>query len=322
MTKNSHAKDHPKDHKRAPAKTKAKVEPKEEKKPHQKETVAIVDANSAQGYSAVKYIVKKGRFNVKALVRDMNGVHVDALKKKRHVEVVKVNFDSVKAMEEAFEDCACVFAAFDEKEYADPVKGLKLGQTMVDAARKANIDHFIWSTMDAHTGISIYETISEVDQYLKSSRVPRTSLYTSISYEQFKEHFCKKQHDGTLSFQLPVNEESKIPMYYEAEVGAWVAEVMEHPQIYIHKDVDVAAEFISPLEMKRAFEQVLPELKIDFKYTDDLPVENKHLQEALKFFQAHPESSGVRDAISCKRMYPKATDFHKFVKGAKWEESF
>ncbi|KAJ3272517.1 hypothetical protein HDV01_005468 [Terramyces sp. JEL0728] len=305
----------------AKAKAKAKINPEDEKKSNQKQTVAVVDANSAQGFSAVKYIVKKGRFNVRAIVRDMDGPHISQLNKKRHVEVVKATFDSVKSMEDVFDGCVCVFAAYEDKEFTDPEKGFKIGKTTIDAAKKANISHFIWSTMDAHTGVSIYDTLSEVDMYLKGTRVPRTSLYTSISYEQFKTHFCQKQEDGTLSVKVPVKQESKIPMYYEAEVGAWVAEVMEHPQIYVDKDVDVAAEFISPLEMKKAFEEVLPELKIDFKYSADVPLEDKALEEALKFFQSHTESSGIRDAKSCKRMYPKATDFQKFVKGTKWEQT-
>ena len=52
----------------------------------------------------------------------------------------------------------------------------KQGKDLVDAAKKAGIKHFVWTTLE-HSDIAVphFETKANIDDYLKESGVPRTS---------------------------------------------------------------------------------------------------------------------------------------------------
>jgi hypothetical protein len=65
-----------------------------------------------------------------------------------------------------------------------------------------------------------------VDSYLKDSNIPRTSLYTSISYESLIKD-CVSVKDNPLQLEIP-GQDRMLPLYSEADLGGWIAEIFQH----------------------------------------------------------------------------------------------
>lgn len=62
-------------------------------------------------------------------------------------------------------------------EHMSAEKEVQQGKNLVDAAKAAGVKHFVWSSLEYTQDPAVPHTNSkaEVDDYLKSSGVPRTS---------------------------------------------------------------------------------------------------------------------------------------------------
>ena len=62
-------------------------------------------------------------------------------------------------------------------EHKDEKKEIQQGKNLVDAAKKAGVKHFVWSTLDRKTDpyVPHFGSKAAVDDYLKESGVPHTS---------------------------------------------------------------------------------------------------------------------------------------------------
>ncbi|KAI8898035.1 hypothetical protein BC833DRAFT_591270 [Globomyces pollinis-pini] len=215
-------------------------------------------------------------------------------------------------MKMGFNHCFGAFACIDP---SDP-QAIQQGKNCVDAAKFTRLEHFIWSTMDSDSSVDHFETLSEINKYLKDSEVPRTSIYPSITYESAIESLIVKKDGESAELILPVDEDVKLPFYSIADTGAWVSILFEHTQIYIDKDVDICSEYVSLKEIGQKMKEQFPELKLtqsDTKINDPKSLESK----CFEYFATQNQTAGLRDCQSARRMYPKATDLSKFLKGIK-----
>lgn len=138
-------------------------------------------------------------------------------------------------MDQALEGCKGCFIGLEFN--GDPELFVQQGKIAVDAAKAQKIEHFIWrynlliSTMDGNVCIPEFDAKAHVDRYLKSSGVPRTSVYTSIPYESLQT--CIHPHNDFVSLDIPVEKDAELAVYSVNDTGGWVAEIFEHPKVYI-----------------------------------------------------------------------------------------
>lgn len=111
----------------------------------------------------------------------------------RGAEIVVADLNEPETLNKALEGCYGVFGVTDCRSTRNHFKILSdqptdwtsldkeetLGKSLVDAAVKNNIQHFVWSTLDhleEPETIKHFETKYKVDQYLKTKdTLPRTS---------------------------------------------------------------------------------------------------------------------------------------------------
>src|SRR5271170_2080391 len=112
------------------------------------------------------------------------------------IEVVEANMDDPASMEKVMDGAYGVFGVTQFWEHGYEAE-VRQGKVMVDAAKKAGVKHFVWSTFD-HSDVPHFESKWEVDgnrtflaslmssEYLKQSGIRRTSLYTSFYFQTGK----------------------------------------------------------------------------------------------------------------------------------------
>lgn len=190
-----------------------------------------------------------------------------ALKTYSGVEIVRAKLDEPASVEEAMRGAYGVYGVtnFWEHGYDGEVRQ---GKTLVDAAKKAGVKHFIWSTFDhSEQRVPHFESKWEVDgttltlinlEYLKQSGVPRTSLYTAFYIENIRESMKTIKSgdtytlpmtilpDGTLLLRLTI---AKSFMYPVDDTGAWVTAAFSNPETWIGKDMRLVTEWLSTREM-------------------------------------------------------------------------
>jgi len=177
----------------------------------------------------IDYILKDGSFAARAVTRDPDSTAAKALAAKG-VEVVKADLSDPSTLDKVMEGAYGVFGvtdfwtAFHSEE--------QQGKDMVDAAKKAGIKHFIWTTLDySEWHVPHFETKARVNDYLIASGVPRTSLYTSYFAENFKSPFfaIKRNDAGKVVIDVPYKTDGKLPTIAASDIGGWALAAFKNP---------------------------------------------------------------------------------------------
>ncbi|KZV78045.1 NAD(P)-binding protein, partial [Exidia glandulosa HHB12029] len=142
------------------------------------------------------------------------------------------------------------------------------GKALVDAAKTAGVQHFVWwyvlsfpprrssRTFSAlwTAGVPHFDGKAQVDEYLKASGIPRTSLFNSAYFENLVSpvsgfQMCKKQDDGSISVEIPSPADSYMPFYSVDQTGGWVLEALKNPDKWIGKDMHAIGQHITPRQI-------------------------------------------------------------------------
>jgi hypothetical protein len=128
---------------------------------------------------------------------------------------------------------------------------------LVDAAKAAGIQHFVWPTLDSsELKVPHWETKAAVNEYLKVSGVPRTSyvshssldcglhvhagtdlllsvylrLYTAFFIQNFTTFFSFKRNDaGEVVFDALLKTDGELPCISAYDVGGWALVAFKDP---------------------------------------------------------------------------------------------
>lgn len=145
---------------------------------------------------------------------------------------------------------------------------LKIGEALADAAKKAGVQHFIYSSMPDHhaydkswPSLPLWASKHQVEEYVRQIGLPATFVYTGIYNNNFTSLpyplFCTElQDDGSWVWQAPFHPDAKLPwLDAEHDVGPAILQIFKDgPKKWGGgKRVALAYEKLSPLEACEAF---------------------------------------------------------------------
>ena len=178
--------------------------------------IVVFGATGGQGNSITRALLKSG-FAARAVTRNPNSDAAKGLKA-AGAEVVKADLDDVASVDSALKGAYGAFLVTDywgqlaklrneEEAYKAEIRH---GKSVTDAAIKAGVKHFIYSSLPSvkeSTGkfCAHFETKEEIVKYVKASGVPYSFVEYPFYYQNFlKFAACKpqKQDDGTYSIVM------------------------------------------------------------------------------------------------------------------------
>ena len=176
----------------------------------EKRIIAVVGATGNQGKGVVDALVKEGSFHVRAISRKPESYNGNA-----H-EVVKGDLTDVDLLAKSFKDAHGVFVVTNFWEGADEIAQ---GKIAIDAAKKANVNHFVWSTLPNVEEIS--SSKFDVPHFTGKAKVDDLIInagfqnYTFVQPPFYFQNFtgqlsAQEQQDGSIGWTLPVNPEMKV----------------------------------------------------------------------------------------------------------------
>ncbi|KAF8587045.1 NmrA-domain-containing protein [Ramaria rubella] len=286
-----------------------------------KKIIAVTGATGAQGGSVASFLLNNGTFAVRALTRNPDGPAAKALVAKG-AEVVKADFRNLDSLKQAFNG---VYGVFGVTNYWEPGVGaeneISQGKLLVDAAKAAGVKHFVWSTLDSTKyKPEHWESKAVIDDYLKESGVPRTSIYTAFYFENFTGLAAlRKRDDGSYDFPLPLITDAPFAIYSVADTGAYALAAFLHPETWLNQDIRITSEYLSTREIAKALSDVSGKtvhvLEIDEKAFatlkgNPLPEELHSNMETL-FAYTTPE---FRDPALARKLHPGLKTFREWAK--------
>src|SRR5438477_157766 len=172
--------------------------------------IAVIGATGAQGGGLVRAMMadKSSSFRPRALTRNINSEKAKALAA-AGVEVVAADADEPGTVERAFAGAYGAFCVTNFWEHFSPERELTQAGNMAGAAKTAELEHVIWSTLeDTRKWVPLeddrmptlmgkykvphFDAKGEADQIFRDLGVPTTFLVTSFylgNMFQFKRDF-------------------------------------------------------------------------------------------------------------------------------------
>jgi uncharacterized protein YbjT (DUF2867 family) len=207
-------------------------------------SILVTGATGQQGGAVARRLLEQGH-RVVALTRDADSAAAQALQK-RGAELAIGDFEDIHSLEKALRGVMSVYAMATPFE-GGPETEVRQGAHLVDAARRAGVKHFVYSSVagaDGLTGVPHFDSKHEVEHYLRHSRVPYTILGPTFFMENFTGPvFREGLASGFLALGLPPT--VGLQMVSLENLATFAALVLADPEEFIGKRIEVASDEVT-----------------------------------------------------------------------------
>jgi len=241
-----------------------------------KKIIAVMGATGAQGGGLVRAILDDpaGGFAARAITRDVNSEKAKALAR-AGAEVVAADVDDAGSLERAFAGAYGAFCVTFYWDHFSPEKELAHAAAMVQAAKRARLQHVIWATLeDTRQWVPLsdnrmptlmgkykvphFDAKGEANHLFTDAGLPVTLLQTSFYWDNFIYFGMgpKKGPDGKVTLTLPMGDK-KLPGIAAEDIGRCAYGIFQKRSQFVGKTVGIAGGHLTGAEMAAAFSKAL-----------------------------------------------------------------
>jgi len=288
-----------------------------QKDPRQNRTILVTGATGHQGGAVVRSLSARG-WKVRALVRDPAKPAAQQLAK-NNIELIKGDLFTTASLEEALNGVYGVFSvqtSFDEHGIGGEIIQ---GKLLADVAHKAQVQHFVYSSVggaERESGIPHFESKWQVEKHVRALGLPATIIRPVFFMENFANYYgapIKEQN----KLILPLHPETRLQLIATADIGSFAALAFEQPTSFIGKALEIAGDELSMTELAETFSRVMKRT-IEFV---ELPME--------QMIQGDPENAlmmewfntqGYQAVIPALRaLYPSLLNLETWLRETSWQ---
>ncbi len=210
----------------------------------QPKIILVTGATGQQGGAVARSLLRQGH-KVRALTRNPNKAAGLA---KAGAEIVKGDLTDKATCERALQGTDGVFAVSTFIEAGMDVE-VQQGITLADAAKKANVKHFVYTSVGSanrNTGVPHFDTKWKVEQHISQLGLPATILRPVWFMENFGTYFLPSP-EGVLV--VPLRPDKKLHMIAVQDIGEFGAAAFLRPAEFIGQAIDLAGDEMTPPEV-------------------------------------------------------------------------
>jgi uncharacterized protein YbjT (DUF2867 family) len=234
-----------------------------------KKTILVLGATGNQGGAVVKALLRTD-FSVRAFVRDASSKHAKQLEK-RGVEIVAGNLDGFDSLVRAMNGVYGVFSVINFMD-GGVQKEEERGKRVADAAKKANVSHFIYSSVggaDRNSGVPHFESKWHVEQHIRKLGLPYSIVRPTTFMTNLEESPALMRFIA-LSMMRGTPSQKPIQMIAVEDIGKWVAHMFLDKEKYLFKAVEIAGDEVTFTKMIIAYQKVYGKTPISIKLPSSL----------------------------------------------------
>jgi uncharacterized protein YbjT (DUF2867 family) len=276
--------------------------------------ILVTGATGKQGGAVARCLLKHG-WQVRALTRSPGKDEAMALQS-GGAKVIKGDLGDPASVRIALKGVYGVFSVQNSWEHGVE-KEMKQGMTLADEAKKANVAHFIYSSVgSAHrnTGIPHFESKWQIEKHIRSTGLMSTILRPAFFMENMlSPDTLPSIMNGILP--LGLNPEKPLQMIAVDDIGAFATLAFEDPDEYIGKEIDIAGDEHTGPQMAEILEMVLER---DFAYRQT-PLEQIRAfsDDYAKMVEWFNALGYIADIKALRAIHPDLMTFEKWVKNKK-----
>ena len=303
-----------------------------------RKVIAVLGATGAQGGGLVRAILSdpKGGFAARAITRDPSSTAAQELAR-LGADVVAGDVDDVASLTKAFAGAYGVYGVTFFWAHFSPEKEQAQAAAIAQAAKHANVQHAIWSTLeDTRQWVPLsddrmptlmgkykvphFDAKGESNRFFSEAGVPTTFLLTSFYWDNLIMFGMgpKQGPDGTLLFTLPMGDK-KLPGIAAEDIGRCAYGIFKRGSEYVGKTVGIAGAHLTGAQMAAAlgralgrdvrYNEVTPEAyrKFGFPGAEDLG----NMFQVKRDFEA--AYCGARNLDVSKSLNPQLQSFDEWL---------
>jgi uncharacterized protein YbjT (DUF2867 family) len=225
---------------------------------NRKKNILVIGATGNQGRAVIDALLGEPTFSIRAFVRK-GGAQSTAANTLRQnsVEVVEGDLDDTTSLAQAMRGVYGVFCVLNFQN-GGVAKEEERGKRIADIAKRAGIQHFIYSSVggaERSSGVPHFESKWHVEQHIRSIDLPYSIVRPTTFMTNLMESPALMRF---LALSMSRGSISRKPLQMIAveDIGKWVAHMFLNPQEYLGKAVEVAGDEVTFANMITAYRHV------------------------------------------------------------------
>ncbi len=277
----------------------------------QAELVLVGGATGRQGNAVIDQLLERG-YTLRCLTRKPDGKKAGRIRE-RCAELVQGNYGDAASLDNAMRGVRKVFfySGFSRNEVAE-------GQNVIDAARRAGIEHLIYSSgAAAEPGNGIPGAPKmQVEQNLVSSGVPYTVFRPVAFMENFDRQQARTLQTGITESRGP---DRILAFISIRDIGFFVGEAFDHPEDWLGRAENIAGDKMTVREYVDTFSEVMG---APVAY-NRMPLE-AYLETFPKplrpLFRWYDEVGYDADVDALRERYPELVSLSDYLMATGWKD--
>lgn len=301
--------------------------------------ILVIGGTGAMGSAVVRQLATNASKNwrIRVLTRNPDSPQARALMScSNNIEFVRGDVlvsDSLKA---ALDGVAGVFCNTDYWTCGGLEAEIALGIEILELARQANVDYFVYSSGDNATVLSggripvgHMDAKAQVQSYIEEKRTAgdmwyqkHTSGMLTLPYmDNFQSYFVPQEvgegDEKQFIFTLPI-EDKPWPMVALDDIGWFAAHMFDNDEVWKGRDLPIASEVLSGNEIAKTFSEVTG-IAAQFQSIDDETFLSFGVdQDVVNMFHFIREYGLVRDLEALRKIHPGLLSFRDWLKKTGW----
>lgn len=281
----------------------------------EKKTILVTGATGQQGGAVARQLLGDG-FKVRAMTRNPDSDAAGALRD-LGAEIVEGNFDDADSLQRALEGVDGAFSVQNLNNGIDAEE--KWGIAFADAAKKAGVKHFVYSSVgsaDGDTGIPHFQSKWNIEEHIRQIGLPATILRPVFFMENWKYN-----KDSVENGQLPhaLSPDTKLQQIATEDIGKFAALAFGNPEKWVGRAFDIAGDEVTMEETARALGE---EIGKEVTYTQ-IPWDalQQHVgEEMTTMYRWFEEAGYTTDINALREELPELQSLEGFLKESdEWE---
>lgn len=246
-----------------------------------KEKIILVTGATGQQGGAVARHLLKGGWKVRAFVRDDKKKEAIELKE-NGAEIIKGDMADTETLDKAMAGVYGVFSVQNFWEHGYEGE-LKQGLAVADAAKKADVKHFLMSSVggaERKTSLPHFDVKFIIEEHIKEIKLNYTIIRPVFFMENLKTWFKPEDKDGVHTFTMAMKADRKLQMIAVDDIGAIAAVIFNNPDTYLGKELEIAGDELTIPEVAEIYSKVtghksqFAELPVDVLISNSAEVGN------------------------------------------------
>src|ERR687893_1699485 len=213
-------------------------------------SVLVSGATGQQGGALARVLLDKGH-RVRAFVRRPDSREAKELER-LGAELAEGDFEEPSTIEQAARGMDAVYVVATPLEAGGNAE-TRHGIAAADAAKAAGVGHLVYSSVanaDKDTGIPHFDSKRKVEEHIEGLGIP----YTIVAPVYFMDNLLApwmlpQLQEGRLPMALPSSR--PLQQITPSDIAAFTALVLEHPEEFVGRRVDIASDELSGEEVAK-----------------------------------------------------------------------